>query len=256
MKQDEIDYIKNIGQENSIHALNKPYSDERCGLYLIDLGSIIYLLPPPPARLLDMGCGTGWTSVLYAKRGYIVDGQDISKDMIDLANRNKNSEDLSNLNFIESDYESFRCQDKYDCVIFYDSLHHAENEKAALETAYRCLKENGIAITLEPGEGHSVALSSVEALTKYGVTEKDMPPHHIIKIGQEIGFKNFKVFSRYSVNGVSQLFDSEIGDNRKGIFQFILKTGRMIFSSTKKAFKQYKRLPDYLKQTNIVVLKK
>lgn len=51
MKQGEIEYIKNIGCENALHALNKPYSDEKCGLYLIDIGSIIHLLPLPPAKL-------------------------------------------------------------------------------------------------------------------------------------------------------------------------------------------------------------
>ena len=41
-------------------------------------------LPDPPARILDMGCGGGWTSIFFAKRGYEVVGQDISQDMIDV----------------------------------------------------------------------------------------------------------------------------------------------------------------------------
>ncbi len=42
-------------------------------------------LPSPPARVADLGCGTGSLSVLLADEGYAVDGVDFSAAMVELA---------------------------------------------------------------------------------------------------------------------------------------------------------------------------
>ncbi len=39
-------------------------------------------LPAPPARIADLGCGTGSLSVLLADEGYAVDGVDFSPEMV------------------------------------------------------------------------------------------------------------------------------------------------------------------------------
>ena len=39
-------------------------------------------LPPAPARVADLGCGTGTLSMLLAMEGYAVDGLDVSPEMI------------------------------------------------------------------------------------------------------------------------------------------------------------------------------
>jgi SAM-dependent methyltransferase len=40
------------------------------------------LLPPAPARVADLGCGTGSLSLLLAEQGYAVDGVDLSPEMV------------------------------------------------------------------------------------------------------------------------------------------------------------------------------
>ena len=42
-------------------------------------------LPEPPARVADLGCGTGSLSLLLAEEGYAVDGVDFSPEMVDAA---------------------------------------------------------------------------------------------------------------------------------------------------------------------------
>ncbi|MHB9155615.1 MAG: class I SAM-dependent methyltransferase, partial [Endomicrobiales bacterium] len=123
VKQGEKEYFRNIGQEGITHSINKPYSDDKCAEYLMEIGLIMGLLPSPPARLLDLGCGTGWTSFFFARRGYSVTGQDISADAIDCANKTKVRELLGEApTFIECDYEQMRYADEFDCAVFYDSL--------------------------------------------------------------------------------------------------------------------------------------
>ena len=190
-KAGEIAYLQMVGEESVQHALNKPFSDPRCGQYLIALGAMRTLLPPPPARLLDLGCGTGWTSCLLAKMGYEVVGQDIAPDMIYHANVNKQHYQTANVRFVVCDYEDMGFANEFDGAIFFDALHHAENERLALEMVFRALRPGGICITHEPGEGHAAAEVSRMVVQKFNVTEKDMPPHHIIRLATEIGFSNY-----------------------------------------------------------------
>ena len=194
MKQGEIDYITSIGEAGARHAYDKPFSDLTCPKNLIDLGVIFCLLPPPPARVLDLGCGTGWTSAFIAKRGYSVVGQDIAPGMIDLAKRNKQRHGVEQLEFVVSDYESLRFESEFDGAVFYDSLHHADDEAAALVSAWRALKPGGVLVTHEPGAGHSRQPASIEAMRRYGVNEKDMPPSKIFELGRRAGFRQFESF--------------------------------------------------------------
>ena len=47
---------------------------------------LLAALPPAPAAVVDIGCGTGSLSVLLAELGYRVTGIDVSAAMIDAAN--------------------------------------------------------------------------------------------------------------------------------------------------------------------------
>ncbi len=46
---------------------------------------LLSVLPVPPARIADLGCGTGTLTLLLAAEGYAVDGVDFSPEMIRLA---------------------------------------------------------------------------------------------------------------------------------------------------------------------------
>lgn len=194
-KAAEKNYLSLTGDAGRAHSLAKPFSDAYCGVNLASVGTIMALLPDPPARILDMGCGGGWTSIFYAKRGYEVVGQDIAPDMIELANENKARQGVGDqLTFVCNDYEGTNFDQEFDAVIFFDCLHHAEDERLALASAYRALKPGGLLMTHEPGEGHSTAPGSLEAMKVYGVTERDMPPHLIIRHAEELGFSTSRIF--------------------------------------------------------------
>lgn len=190
--QGERDYFRNIGDAGMRHAVHKPWSDLYCGAYLMELGAIMGLLPEPGGRLLDMGCGTGWTSVFFAKRGYDVVGQDLVPEAIEAAHQLKAEAGVANLDFVASDYESLAFQEEFDIAIFFDSLHHAVREDAALNSAYRALKPGGICITSEPGWGHERRSRAVAE--RYGVTERDMHPTKVIAAGKKSGFKCIGIY--------------------------------------------------------------
>ncbi len=196
-KQGEIDYLRLSGEDGIQFARDKPFSAVDCGRTFQDLGIIFSVLPKPPARLLDLGVGTGWTSVFFGKRGYDVVGQDIAEDMIHQANINKARYATPNVQFITTDYEHLSFESEFDCAVFYDSLHHAEDEKSALRAVFRALKPGGICVTVEPGKGHATSIDSLNAMARFGVTERDMPPSLIIAGAKEAGFRAFRVFHRF-----------------------------------------------------------
>ena len=84
-KQGEREYFARIGEEGRRHALRKPFSDDHCLEYLANVTTFMSLMRPPPGRIVEFGCGTGWLGQLFAQRGYEVIGIDISPDAIAMA---------------------------------------------------------------------------------------------------------------------------------------------------------------------------
>ncbi|MGE4323768.1 MAG: class I SAM-dependent methyltransferase [Sphingobium sp.] len=193
-KEGEHAYLANIGELGRQHSLYKPFSDPLCGINLMSIGAIMALLPPRPAAVLDLGCGGGWTSVFLARHGYDVVGQDIAQDMIDLAEENRQLHaPTQQLRFICNDFEDMVFENQFDAAIFFDSLHHSDDEALAIRAVYRALKPGGILITHEPGNGHSTNPQSIEAMRLYGVNERDMPPELIMQRGREAGFTDMRI---------------------------------------------------------------
>lgn len=188
--QGEHEYFEKIGHDGMQHATHKPWSDAECGLYLMELGAMLGLMPER-GRLLDMGCGTGWTSVMFAKRGYDVVGTDLVPQAIAAGYQLKEKEGLENLQFVAADYESLSFREEFDVVVFFDCLHHAVDEVSALQSAWRALKPGGICITSEPGLGH--ARRSAAVMAEFGTIERDMHPAKIIRSGKKAGFREFSV---------------------------------------------------------------
>lgn len=187
----ELTYYQQIGEAGRQHAVGKPFSDGDCGLYLLRAGALFSLLPPPPARVLDCGCGTGWLSYFLARRGYDVVGTDVSCDAIELAQANPPFRDGPAPVFMVADSEALSFNAEFDAVVFFDSLHHAIDESEALSSAHRALKRGGVCIALEPGRGHRGKSKAVDAA--FDVTDKDMPPAYVRRIGRRAGFARCRV---------------------------------------------------------------
>jgi SAM-dependent methyltransferase len=182
-KQGERDYYARLGPEGVAHSLGKPFSDDHCGQYLAVMTALFSLLPPPPRRIVEFGCGTG----------YQVLGVDIAADAVAHALAARDARGLTGADFATGDYESFAGAADFDCAVFHDALHHAEDERAALQCAWRALKPGGCVIAIEPGRGHHRSGTSQRAIREFGVHEKDMPPHHIVALARAVGFRRHLV---------------------------------------------------------------
>lgn len=200
-KINEINYIDNLVKELSLeekyvenYLLNKPYSDQRRGWYLMDVAQILKHLPQPPARLLDIGVGSGWTSKIFAMSGYQVVGLDIAPSMIKLAKAN--CAEFSNTEFHVCDYENNIDFGQFDCAVVYDALHHSIEDKKVVKNIYQHLVKGGVFITIEPGRGHSKTADTLDTIRRFGTTEKDMEFSYQNKIMKEAGFSKVMQFYR------------------------------------------------------------
>jgi SAM-dependent methyltransferase len=198
-KQDEISYVETVSRVDNVsvseftsYLSRKPYSDISAGDYLMDISQLLKLLPTKPARILDLGVGSGWTSEIFARVGYEVIGLDISPEMIEIA-RSRISEGLA-LGFHVQDYEKPISFGLFDAVVMYDSLHHCENENQVMENISKALKAGGVFLAVEPGKGHSRSKAATDATRKYGTTERDMPFSYVKRLLVKQGFREVKQY--------------------------------------------------------------
>jgi SAM-dependent methyltransferase len=92
------------------------------------------LLPPPPARVLEAGCGRGALAAALGELGYEVTGVDRNADMAAAARER-------GVTVIEADVRDV--SGEYDVVLFTRSLHHAEDLDGILAHAGTLLAPGG-----------------------------------------------------------------------------------------------------------------
>lgn len=194
VKDGELHYYERIGEQGQLHALLKPFSDHECGPMLMEVGAMMSLLPPPPARILECGCGAGWLAAMLQRRGYVVTAIDAAPKAIELARTQAMRGDIPPVSFEVGTYESIRFDAEFDAVVFFDSLHHAVDEQAAINNVYRALKPGGICVASETGPGHEA--HSQDVVAAFDVTEKDMPPSRIAELARGAGFSHVDIRPR------------------------------------------------------------
>jgi SAM-dependent methyltransferase len=195
-KKGEREYFARIGEAGIRHSLGKPFSDHECSQQLSNIDAIFHLLAPPPARILELGCGVGWLSTFLALRGYDVHGIDIAPEGIAAAREALLARGLPNLQFSVGDYEDAPPRRDFDYVIFYGALHHAEDELRAVQHAYEALRPGGAMIAFETDEYHAQQPGSVKAVEEFGVHEKNMSCPYIAELGRQAGFTRHLILQR------------------------------------------------------------
>jgi len=110
----------------------------------------------PPARVADIGCGYGWSSIGIAK-GYpkaIVDGFDLDKPSIEQARQNARRNKLDNrIHFEVRDASDPSLAGQYDLVTAFECVHDMSNPVEALGTMRRLVGKNGTVLIVDERVG-------------------------------------------------------------------------------------------------------
>lgn len=101
---------------------------------------------PAEGSVLDLACGAGRHSVLFAQKGYLVTAVDLSKNLLEMASKTAQNEGVS-LNLIRCDIREFNSSKEYDLVVnLFTSFGYFETDDENLgvfDTVYKLLKKDG-----------------------------------------------------------------------------------------------------------------
>lgn len=149
----------------------------------------------PEDRVLDLGCGTGWTSALLATIGAEVTGVDISARAIAIATSGYSNRLTrgGNLQFRTYDGYAIDAPDGYfDFVVLFDALHHIPNPVAILTESFRVLGPHGVVAFAEPGFGHS-ATPTARQEASLGIQEGEVDPEQLRRAARQVGFTELEL---------------------------------------------------------------
>ena len=126
----------------------------------------------PPARVLDVACGTGWSSIALAQAypNINVDGLDLDHDAVGAARRNSERAGVADrLRFSVADAADRGGAGGYDLVTIFEALHDMARPVDALSAARRVLAEDGTVLVVDGlvAEEFTVPASPRER-TEYG----------------------------------------------------------------------------------------
>lgn len=111
---------------------------------LVKIGFLSEIFPKPPAKMLEVGCGTAFVSLYFAKRHYEVCCLDINKSILEAAEKNFNNKRMQG-KFIVGDAEKLPFTDnQFDIVTSFGLLEHFENPRTAIYEMVRVLKSGGL----------------------------------------------------------------------------------------------------------------
>ncbi len=224
-KRAAVEYLRKLDPERSHYLKTKPFynlankpakhrgdgMDSETHRHFSDFANIaVALALPAGARILDVGCGSGWLSEYFARLGYDVTGTDISDELVAMAAErvagipyNVDHETPLRCRFMVQDIEAGPLLEKFDAVICYDSLHHMEDERAVLRNFAAMLDHGGLLFILE---GHKPpANSPTEAelcavMRRYETLESPFSYEYLLELLDQNGFA--VVGDYVSVNGL------------------------------------------------------
>jgi 2-polyprenyl-3-methyl-5-hydroxy-6-metoxy-1,4-benzoquinol methylase len=229
-KRGAQEYARRLDASNRHHLLTKPFynlankiskyagegMDADTHRHFCDFANMaVTLAMPVGARLLDVGCGSGWLCEYFARLGYDATGIDISADLIALARERLervpyelDDETRLRYRFLEHDIENAALPEIFDVVICYDSLHHFEDERAVLRNISEMLEEGGFLFVLEgerPPAGSETENELRDVMWQYETLESPFSRDYLLRLLREHGFAIVGDF--VSVNG---LFEREL----------------------------------------------
>ncbi len=145
--------------------------------YFTDWATVAAMLDgvalPRGASMLDLGCGTGWTSLFLAESGYRVVGHDLVPANVEIA-RDRAARWGSAARFEVADMEALPAGEHVDAILLYDALHHSKRQRAVLESAARRLRPGGWLLIGEPTWLHWLSPGAHAARRDLGWTERGL----------------------------------------------------------------------------------
>jgi len=142
----------------------------------------------PKGNVVDLGCGTGRDSRLFAEAGYGFVGVDLSEGMVDLAKKSFPKTEFKVMNLLKLDFED----ESFDGIWSFAAYLHIPKSQIshALQEANRVLKQGGIGYIVVKKGSKECYLDSEKGERYWSFYGKNQ----FAKILQRNGFKVLKAW--------------------------------------------------------------
>jgi len=134
------------------------------------------LLPDPPARVLDVGAGTGFISLILADQGYEVTAVDLSGEMLAILKSKADRQGL-NVEVVQADVADLRPDQTFDAVVERHLMWTLPEPETAL-AAWRKAAPTGRLVLIEGTWGKISGVPAVQARARGLVRRIQRPESH------------------------------------------------------------------------------
>lgn len=158
---------------------------------------LLSVMPSTPARVADLGCGTGTLTLLLAAEGYVVDGVDFSPEMI---RRARAKDPVGHVTFTEADVDDPPLEPgAYGVVLCRHVLWAMPNPAATLRRWIDLLGPDGRLVLVEGNWSTGAGLPAAETVELVETTGREAALRMLPEAaywGREIDDERYLVVSR------------------------------------------------------------
>ena len=144
----------------------------------------------PSMEVLEIGCGTGGTSILHAPHVKHILATDISSKMLEIAKTKADQASVTNVDFQQASIDELKIADgSKDVVLGLSILHLLKNKEDAMNKVYKWLKPGGLFVT------STICAAEMGFATKMFIKT-------VMPVGQFFGIvPNFYMFTKEELKG-------------------------------------------------------
>jgi SAM-dependent methyltransferase len=149
---------------------------------------------PPGARVLDLGSGTGWSTLLLAEAGYHPLGVDPAPGNTEISRRHA-ARWNSRAEFETGDMERLDVDPgPFDAALVFDALHHLNDPQPAVDAIASRLAPGGWVLFGEPSMLHFISPNAWKVHRETGWTEKGITVRVLKRRCRQAGLGEFRRF--------------------------------------------------------------
>lgn len=144
--------------------MNRPWFERELPGAVASVPALHEVLSRPGARVADIGCGGGWSTIALA-RAYPqarFEGIDIDLPSVRLAERNAVEAGLSGLVSFHHGDAATLGKERYDAIFAFECLHDMSQPVRVLEAVREAIKPGGVVVIMDEAVGDSFTAPSDE----------------------------------------------------------------------------------------------
>jgi SAM-dependent methyltransferase len=148
---------------------------------------------PRGARVLDVGSGSGWTSLFLAESGYDVTAVDLVPANVELTAQ-RAARWGTTVTAEVGDMEELNLGGRFEFVLIHDALHHSRRHDLVLERAAAHLESGGWLLLGETSWLHRLSPAARRQSRETGWTERGFTVRGLRKALRAAGFEDIRRF--------------------------------------------------------------